>query len=491
MKKQLSLILAALMLGAALASCGGAQTETPVDTQADTQETGTDTAADTEEIYDPFAGMPEKDYNGYEFTILTRNLDRWTEDMYVAEATGDIVNDAIFDRNSRIEEAYNIKIVSQRSSDSNSEMDAKTSILADDDAYDIVVPHGRAAFEYAAQGLVLDWNTELPYVNLDNPWWDQDARENFSINHKLYVMIGDISYCSMGAANVMLFNKQLFNQLDLEYPYQTVRDGKWTFEMFAAMVKDAGADLNGDGAIDIKDDRFGYLTQKWIGPVQAFATSGLRVFSKDENDIPYISFMSDKTVDVFNRYFDLLDLDAVYLDDSAVSYVEELFNTFREGRALFEDLNMFNISDMRSMDADFGIIPWPKYDEASEYCTNVDAGTNMIVIPITARDPERTSLVLEAMGNIGYHKVLPAYFEVAIQTKASRDTDSAEMLEIIKSARIFDLGYYSSSAAGKFNNEFVNFIDTPSLGRNISSFYEKNIKSAQKALDKMITFYTE
>ncbi|MGM9624536.1 MAG: extracellular solute-binding protein, partial [Eubacteriales bacterium] len=322
MKKQLSLILAALMLGAALASCGGAQTETPVDTQADTQETGTDTAADTEEVYDPFAGMPEKDYGGYEFTILTRNLDRWTDDMYIAEATGDIVDDAIFDRNSLIEETYNITIVSQRSSDSNSEMDAKTSILADDDAYDIVVPHGRAAFEYAAQGLVLDWNTELPYVNLDNPWWDQDARNSFSINHKLYVMIGDISYCSMGAANVMLFNKQLFNQLDLEYPYQMVRDGKWTFEVFAEMVKDAGADLNGDGEINIKDDRFGYLTQKWVGPVQAFATSGLRVFSKDENDIPYISFMSDKTVDVFNRYFDLLDLDAVYLDDSAVSYVE-------------------------------------------------------------------------------------------------------------------------------------------------------------------------
>jgi len=35
------------------------------------------------------------------------------------------------------------------------------------------------------------------------------------------------------------------------------------------------ADLNGDGTISKDYDRFGYVTQKWVGPVQAFAT-GLR-----------------------------------------------------------------------------------------------------------------------------------------------------------------------------------------------------------------------
>ncbi|MBQ7983645.1 MAG: hypothetical protein IJ302_08745, partial [Clostridia bacterium] len=350
---------------------------------------------------------------------------------------------------------------------------------------------GRAAFSYANQGLLLDWNTELPYVNLDTEWWDEDARQSLSINNQLYVMIGDISYCSMGAANLMLFNKAMFDELDMEYPYQTVKDGKWTYELWEQMAKSASADLNGDGVIKMENDRYGYVTQKWVGPVQAFATSGLRVIEKDEGDIPYLSIMSDKTVEVFNRYFDLIESDNAYVDANDVSYSADFIKIFEEGRALFIDMNMHDVAGMRDMDTDFGIIPWPKYDESSEYCTNVDAGTNMCIIPMTASDPERTSIVLEAMCAIGYEKVIPAYFEVALQTKASRDNDSADMLNIIKAARIYDFGYYNADASGAYANEFVNFIDTPSLGRNFTSWYEKNEKAATKALEKVIKEYTD
>jgi ABC-type glycerol-3-phosphate transport system substrate-binding protein len=179
--------------------------------------------------------------------MLIRNNPRWIEDMYVEKATGEIVDDAIFERNSMIAEKYNISITYQPSSHDNTETDAVKTILAGDDAYSLVMAHGRAAFAYANQGLVLDWNTDLPYVNLDNPWWDQDARKSLSINNQLYVMIGDLSYCSMGAANLMLFNKQMFMDLDLEFPYQLVKDGKWTYETWETMAKGAAMDLNGDG----------------------------------------------------------------------------------------------------------------------------------------------------------------------------------------------------------------------------------------------------
>lgn len=487
--KRLSLIFAALLLTSAIVSCGGGDSTTTVETTAPAVDS--ETTAETEEVFDPFAGLPEKDYEGYDFHMLIRNNPRWIEDMYVEKATGEIVDDAIFERNSLISEKYNISITYQPSSHDNSETDAVNTILAGDDAYDIILPHGRAAHVYANQGLLLDWNTELPYVNLDNPWWDQDARNSFSINHQLYVMIGDLSYCSMGAANLMLFNKQLFQDLDLEYPYQLVKDGKWTYETWETMAKGAAADLNGDGTMSQEYDRYGYVTQKWVGPVQAFATSGLRVVEKDDDDIPYISIMSDKTVEVFNRYFDLIESDDAFVDTGDLSYSADFINIFEEGRSLFIDMNMHDVETMRDMDTDFGIVPWPKYDESAEYCTNVDAGTNMCIVPMTAGDPERTSIILEAMSAIGYDKVLPAYYEVALQTKASRDNDSAEMLDIIKAARIYDLGYYNYDTSVAFCNEFVNFIDTPSLGRNFTSWYEKNIKSANKSLDKVLKEYLD
>ena len=225
--------------------------------------------------------------------------------------------------------------------------------------------------------------------------------------------------------------------------------------------------------------------------MQAFATSGLRVLEKDADDLPYLSMNSEKTVTVFNRYFDLIDSNCTYVDTSDVSYSADFITIFNESRSLFTDMNMHDVITMRGMDADFGIIPWPKYDENAEYCTNVDAGTNMCIVPLTASDPERTSIILESLCAIGYNKVIPAYFDVALQSKASRDIESADMLDIIKAARIYDLGYYNSQASGDYSNQFVNFIDNKSLGRNFASWYKKYEKSVQKALDKVVNKYLD
>ena len=156
--KRLSLIFAALLLTSAIVSCGGGDSTTTAETTAPAVDS--ETTAETEEVFDPFAGLPEKDYEGYDFHMLIRNNPRWIEDMYVEKATGEIVDDAIFERNSLISEKYNISITYQPSSHDNSETDAVNTILAGDDAYSLVMAHGRAAFSYANQGLVLDWNTE-------------------------------------------------------------------------------------------------------------------------------------------------------------------------------------------------------------------------------------------------------------------------------------------------------------------------------------------
>ena len=98
-------------------------------------------------------------------------------------------------------------------------------------------------------------------------------------------------------------------------------------------------------------------------------------------------------------------------------------------------------------------------------------------------------MILEALCRIGSRLVLPAYYEVTLQSKASRDNESADMLDIIKSALIFDLGYYNSDLGGTFSNEFVNFID--SSNRNITSFCESNSKVVNKQIEKLVKKYTE
>ena len=59
-----------------------------------------------------------------------------------------------------------------------------------------------------------------------------------------------------------LFNKEMMNDLGEEYPYQTVLDGKWTYDKMLALAEKAAMDLDGDGATT-GADRFGLLSTEY------------------------------------------------------------------------------------------------------------------------------------------------------------------------------------------------------------------------------------
>ena len=107
---------------------------------------------------------------------------------------------------------------------------------------------------------------ELPYVDLSKPWWDKDVNQGFSIKGHLMMINGDISPYSFNLTACMYFNKKLFDKYDLEYPYQLVRDGKWTLDKLIELTKDFTADTDGDGKItaDGGSDVFG-MTAWFLG----------------------------------------------------------------------------------------------------------------------------------------------------------------------------------------------------------------------------------
>ena len=483
MKKTIvTLLLASMLLS--LAACGGAEKETEKtsDTTADTtaqSETETETEAD------PLAALPVVDMDGYAFRQLIRNKDKWVADMVAEEQTGEIVNDAVFRRNTEVEERYNCVFTYQRSSHDNMEMDAQESIVAGDDAYDWVVTHPRSAAKYGNAGLVLAWE-DLKYVDLTQPWWDKDAVENFKMPGGIYWMTGDISYESVGAAVCMLFNKDYFLDNQLEFPYEMVTEGKWTFDAFLSMAKDYSRDLDGDGVIG-DNDIYGYISYRWIGPIQAFICSGSRVVMGEADDYAF-NVYNERSLTMFEKYFPLVQSANTFVDTTSDSGGTNR-ELFRDGHALFVDLNVSDVPIMREMDQAFGILPWPKYDEASEYLTNVDAGTNMFVIPSTNRVVDNTSLVLESLAILGREYVIPAYYDVALKTRDSRDEQSAEMLDIIVSNRVFDLGYYNGELGGDYASHFAELVKEESP--DFASWYQSKLKAATAARDKVLEAYRE
>ena len=477
--KRFACILIALLTMLPLATCGG---ETPAETEANT---AADTAAAETETADPLADLPSMDYEGYDFRMLIRNAENWLEDMVAEEMTGEVVNDAVFKRNSETEERYNITISHTPSSHHNYETDAKPLILAGEDAFDLVIPHARVAHVYANEGLTADWNT-LKYVDLTQAYWDQDAAQSFQMPGGLYCMTGDISHESVGASNAMLFNKDYFDENNIEYPYDMVKEGTWTLDVFTQMAETYSRDIDGDGAITEKDI-CGYATFYWIGPIQAFYSSGARVIDKDSDTYAF-SVYNERSVKMFEKYFDLLNSEYAILDSSSDNSFDCTSTTlFREGRSLFTDVNITLVINLREMDQNFGVLPWPKLEVSDDYVANVDAGTNLCTIPITNSDFDRTSLILETLAILGREYVIPSYYEIALKTRDSRDEESAEMLDIIVSNRVFDLGYYNEPMGNAFASHFAE-ISSKKI-TDFTSWHDGKLKSAEAARDKVLEEY--
>ncbi|MCI8388395.1 MAG: extracellular solute-binding protein [Clostridiales bacterium] len=389
--------------------------------------------------------LPDVKYDGYEFTIAFRDLNNYIDDIaWYDEATGDVINDAKYKRNREIEEKYDIKINPIIIAGDNTAGSLTASIMANDAAYDLIAPHAHIAWgTYIAEGLTLSWSDNLTYCNFDMPWWDQNSRQSLSVEGRIYTMAGDFSYFEFGSARAVVFNKRILENLNEDMPYQKVYDGDWTFDEFERLCMLAVNDLNGDSIYNLNDDQYGYATNWWGGPVTLFFGAGGVSTLKDSNDLPYIALNSERSNTIFERFFKMMSNEGMHIEMATNTTVD--LNSFIDGHALFTDMNLVDLVKLREMRDDWGVLPIPKLDSEQEtYYSSVDAGVHLYIVPIDTVDVDRTSIIMEAMSYGGYKDVIPAFYDVSLQNKYSRDDESAEMLDIIKNNRVFDFGYFTN-----------------------------------------------
>ena len=312
---------------------------------------------DSDALYqEELAAIPNTSYNGATFVIAmsTNDDEKWIEDIFFEEDDPDTrLKSAVLLRNQEVMEAHDIVLELMEINGYDENREIYNQIMADTEGFNVVMPHANVSAMLAQSGCFLDWDL-LPHVNLEGEYWNQDAKESLSINNKLFIMTGDISYLSVGMSNSLLFNKKLMEDIQKEYPYEAVRSGDWTFELFETYVRDGSKDLNGDRVIDADHDQLGYVTQMYVGPVQAFYSAGQRVLTKDEEDIPAFSLYTPIAEETFEWYFGILDSDYGYVQDYGNSWDGDFISMFRNSRSLFIDINMYDIANLSDMTDDFG-----------------------------------------------------------------------------------------------------------------------------------------
>jgi len=509
MKRFMALLLAVLMISGVLLSCDakksnvqGDDHQNIADPAADAQDAGPE-ATEAKILPDIPADV---DYNGHIFTFLCHRdeSDDWLvpeprEILAEIEETDEPVNDAVYKRNAMLKDKFNIDFKVVSIADERSTLN-KT-VKSGDDAYDVVMIFNNNVPGTITSGLLTNV-ANLPYVDLNKPWWDP-AVNSMSVDHKNYLLAGDLLILDNEATNALIFNKDLMMQLGMALPYNSVKEGKWTMDAFNDCVKGASSDLNGDGKMTPKDDRWGFVCYR--DTLHALLVSGGGSLAvKDEDDLPYMDFTSqrnlaviDKCMDIMYNKQDVLNIQSDIADGgtNSANWLAAYHGAFEESRALFMWVRMRVVEKFRGMDANFGIIPMPKFDEAQDkYYSVVNPYTGVLLgIPKTAGDLERTSIVLEAMAAESRYTLQPAYYDVVLQRKFARDEESSEMLDIIFGAnaamgeRVYDIG-----AVYSFGNVFIDFITLCNKNdRNIASYYDKRINAMNKDITKVITVFEE
>ena len=484
-RRLICLMLAALMTGAAV-SCGQTASE---ETAAGTEVqpiAETEAAAETEEE-EIRATLPDKTFDGAEVMFLDNKhlgFDWYTSyEIYAEELNGTLINDAVFTRNTQLEQLLDVRIAETKEPDCNNI--ARNSIKADEDIYDVVMPYINSTIPLATEGLLLDLH-DVPWLDLEKTWWDQRANENLIIADKLFISTGDIAILDNECTMVMFFNKAMITDHNLENPYELVREHRWTLDKVKELALAVSRDADGDGKMTL-NDVWG-LSIAGNAPISMYFGAGERIADRNEEGVLDFCLGTSRSVDVFDKLMDVCCSDMMLSDhttgDSSYNTVARLFNG---SQVMMVTFALVDINGMREAEFEFGILPYPMFDEnQQEYNNLISTGlVSSVSVPITSRDTEKTGATLEAMAWLSTTTLTPAYYDNALKTRYVRDEESGDMLDIIFATRVYDLGFISDwGGAGSLVGNLYRAKST-----DFASGWARIEKVARKQLDKALASY--
>ena len=433
-------ILAAAVIPACF-SCASEPTESDVPENSDTS-TDAQTQAETNRL----AELGSKDFEGRIFTILDAND---YPDLHINisgdEMNGDIINDALIERDMFVENEYNAKVeYVQIVNAAQGVSTLRSSVLADEQIYDLCISTllGGTLATVANEGVLANL-LDVPYLSLNQNWWSKLLYESLNINGKMYYTSGDISPSMYLAPSALFINMKLMEdyQIDADI-FEMVENGTWTIDKIDEIFVIFNDDLNGDSVMSADDDFFGYMhTLASLSSNMLLVGAGVELCSNTGSNIE-INLSDSHVSDVIDKIKNIA-LNIKYNDQN------DMFNkTFVEDRAIIvqHSTGLAIKPVIREMKSDFIVVPLAKYDESQEsYYSLVNAWCDSFIgIPVNA-DLEFVGFLSEAMAYYSYENIRPKSYETVLKGKYMRDEKSAEMIDLI-----FDSLYIDFNALYNF-----------------------------------------
>lgn len=214
MKKQKasSIVLALLLAVSACTACAG-------ETQPESKETATEpvTQVETETETTRYAAeLPARDFEGEAFTFYARIYSgTWdAKDLLAEGITGEKINDALYERQTYLEDTYNLSLHVVPSGNDDILANVKTFVNAGDDTYQAIIGKVYNMASLTLSGMLMDLH-EVDNIDLTKPWWGQVMNDSVSVGGKQHYAVGDLFINDNQSERIYYFNKGLAEQLGI------------------------------------------------------------------------------------------------------------------------------------------------------------------------------------------------------------------------------------------------------------------------------------
>lgn len=472
MKKLIALLLLTSIL---LASCGSENgDETTVPSVSD----GTTTEAASTDRLDELGA---RDFGKRKFLILdAHDYPQNTMNRPRDDRQGDVLNDAIYDRDSRISERYNctIEYILTENGKTGCETFSKN-YLAGDYYCDIIsstVSASNTLRSLMSQSMLTDLNS-IEYLSFDKPWWSQLINQNLTLGGRAFFAAGDILADMYISPSILVANLKLLEQYTPDVDiYELVSDGKWTIDKMLGYSK-FNNDLDGDDTLHTLTDFFGYIgdsTGYMLSTNSFLIGCGINI-TKADGDKLSMNLMNDRVTEVIDKVSQLVPHES--MDDRR----DYIVHTFKEDRAIFAQTYMGDVkNNLRAMESDYIILPFPKYDEEQDTYRNLVNGWSSCFMAIPDNtDVDEVGFFAEALCYDAYVNVRPAVYDNLLKTKLARDERSTNMIDVIYAGLYIDFG-----AICNFGGMNASLGDAVYKGEPLASSLASKQSAAEQAIEE-------
>ncbi len=523
MKKIISLLLILSFLLTALLACGDNQGGSET-LGGDNNGAATSTETDKYGQYQLVSAVPVGEINfkkGGEaqlVNVLIRDdekvVNEWGKDVAADE---DGLDEAVITRNEQVEADLGLRLnrIYEASAEATDVKNTFTELISQDlllgtQKYDVVAHFGC----YAISGQLRSYNanlldkTQFPYFNFKLPCWNQSLVEGSTVNGKSYVCGGDLTLSMFDFAivfwqNVELYNKYRDPETDPENMAEYVLDGNWVIDDLYNWSL-FYADTNPNSAKDTYGLHIQTEKSNGFNDVLPFAMD-IPVMTTDKNGRHKWNIANNEKLDNVQQVYSSI------LTNEGNACREATYgadgSNFAAGNIVFgANVIRFNeamAQQWRSLDFEYALMPYPKYDADQETyyscpmvyftLTTVIDHTKQTNGKIITRGKE-VSAFLQYANELSYTDVRGFYFEEVIKSKAlgadDNTANSIKIFDMIVDNLRFDFWFLYSEGLNGFLYNLRSLMSDVNLG-TFTSLYDRGKTKFEESLEKCDNYFFE